>query len=174
MNEIHDLFIKYGKDIYRFALYLCGDKTEAEEITAETFSRVILGKSPLVSVSIKGYLFTIVRNLHLDKVRLRNRFTNLHHKYLDSVFDLEHYITQKTELEDVLEYLQTFAEIDRTALLLKADGVSYDEISKLLDISLSSAKVKVHRLRIKLFEWRTNREMKKNKTEGEPNEICST
>jgi DNA-directed RNA polymerase specialized sigma24 family protein len=72
---------------------------------------------------------------------------------------LEHAVSHKTELEAVQDYLQTFPEIDRAALLLRADGVAYDEIANSLNISLSSAKVKVHRLRLKLVEWRTNREM---------------
>ncbi len=58
-------------------------------------------------------------------------------------------------------YLQLFPEVDRAALLLRVDGVGYDEIANSLNISLSSAKVKVHRLRLKLVEWRTNRELKK-------------
>jgi DNA-directed RNA polymerase specialized sigma24 family protein len=61
----------------------------------------------------------------------------------------------------VQEYLLTFPEVDRAALLLRADGVAYCEIANSLNITLSSAKVKVHRLRMKLVEWRGNREILK-------------
>ncbi len=159
MNKFHDLFTKYGKDIYRFALFLCGNETEAEEITAETFSRALTGKAPLASATVKGYLLTIARNLHLDSVRRNNRFTEFPPEFPDTAPHLEHVVNQKTELESVQVYLQTFPEVDRAALLLRADGVAYDEIANSLNISLSSAKVKVHRLRMKLFEWRANREM---------------
>jgi DNA-directed RNA polymerase specialized sigma24 family protein len=67
-------------------------------------------------------------------------------------------IIHKTELEALRAYLQTFSEVDRSALLLQTDGVAYDEIARVLKISLASAKVKVHRLRLKLAEWRANRE----------------
>jgi len=43
-------------------------------------------------------------------------------------------------------------------LLLRSDGLNYEEIAQALDISLASAKVKVHRLRLKLAEWRATRE----------------
>lgn len=162
MNKIHDLFTQYGKDIYRFALFLCGDKTEAEEITAETFSRALTGKAPLASETVKGYLLTIARNLHLDSVRRQNRFAEFPAELPDSAANLEEVINQKTELEAVQEYLLTFPEVDRAALLLRADGVAYCEIANSLNITLSSAKVKVHRLRIKLAEWRGNRERLKN------------
>lgn len=158
MNKFHDLFILYGKDIYRFALFLCGDKTEAEEITAETFSRALTGKAPISSATVKGYLLTIARNLYIDSVRNKNRVLELSSELPDLTQQLEHEISQKTELEAVQTYLQTFPEEDRAALLLRADGLSYDEIANSLNISLSSAKVKVHRLRMKLFEWRTSRE----------------
>jgi DNA-directed RNA polymerase specialized sigma24 family protein len=72
---------------------------------------------------------------------------------------LEQVVSHKTDLEAVQAYLQTFPEVDRAALLLRADGVAYDEIANSLNISLSLAKVKVHRLRLKLVEWRTNREL---------------
>jgi RNA polymerase sigma-70 factor (ECF subfamily) len=61
--------------------------------------------------------------------------------------------------EALQAYLQTFPEVDRAALLLRADGVAYDEIANALNISLASAKVKVHRLRLKLAKWRANREL---------------
>ena len=157
MNEFHELFTQYGKDIYRFSLFLCGDKTEAEEITAETFSRAITGKAPLSSSTVKGYLLTIARNLHLDSLRRGKRFTELSEELPDSSSHLEQIISYKTELEALQTYLQKFPEIDRAALLLRADGVPYDEISKSLNISQSSVKVKVHRLRLKLIEWRSNR-----------------
>jgi len=158
-NDFHDLFTRYAGDIFRFALFLCGDKAEAEDITAETFARALTGKAPLVSVTVKGYLLTIARNLHLESVRRQKRFTKIPPELPDSALHLELVVSHKTDLEDVQAYLQTFPEVDRAALLLRVDGVAYDEIANSLNISLSSAKVKVHRLRLKLVEWRTNREL---------------
>jgi RNA polymerase sigma-70 factor (ECF subfamily) len=139
-------------------LFLCGDKAEAKDITSETFARVLTGKSPLLRATVKGYLLTIARNLYLESLRRQKRFTELSQDLPDSAPNLENVVSHKTELEAVQEYLQTFPEVDRAAMLLRADGVAYDEIANSLNITLSSAKVKVHRLRLKLLEWRTNRE----------------
>ncbi len=65
MTDFHELYTRYVGDIFRFALFLCGDAAEAEDITAETFARALTGKAPLVSSTVKGYLLTIARNLHL-------------------------------------------------------------------------------------------------------------
>jgi RNA polymerase sigma-70 factor (ECF subfamily) len=47
--------------------------------------------------------------------------------------------------------LQTLPEIDRAAVLLRAEeGMSYDEVAAALGISPVAARVKVHRARLKL------------------------
>lgn len=165
MIDFHDLYIQYAKDIYRFAFFLCRDEADAEDITAETFSRVLTGKTPLVSATVKGYLFTIARNLYFERLRHKNRFTEISTELKETDNSLEFAICNKTELEDLNTYLKTFPEVDRTALMLKAEGMAYAEISEILSISIASAKVKVHRLRMKLAEWRVNREQKETKAE---------
>ena len=114
-----------------------------------------------MSATVKGYLLTIARNLHIESLRRRGRLTKLPPELPDSRPHLEHVVSQRTELEALQVYLQTFPEVDRAALLLRADGVAYVEIANALNISLASAKVKVHRLRLKLAEWRANRELTK-------------
>ena|ERR1041385_5429365 len=158
MTDFHELYTRHAGDVYRFALFLCGNAAEAEEITAETFARALTGKAPLVSATVKGYLLTIARNLHFESLRRRKRLVKLPAELPDSRPQLEHVVGQRTELEALQVYLQTFPEVDRAALLLRADGLAYDEIANTLNISLASAKVKVHRLRLKLAEWRANRE----------------
>ncbi|RPJ03449.1 MAG: sigma-70 family RNA polymerase sigma factor [Candidatus Aminicenantes bacterium] len=158
MTDFRELYTRYAADVYRFALFLSGDAAEAEEIAAETFVRALTGKAPLVSATVKGYLLTIARNLHLESLRRRKRLAKLPPELPDPHAPLEHVFSQRTELEALQVYLQTFPEADRAVLLLRADGVAYHEIASALSISLASAKVKVHRLRLKLAEWRANRE----------------
>lgn len=162
MNDFHDLFIMYAKDIYRFALLLSGDEMEAEEITAETFARIITGKTPIIRETVKGYLLTIARNLYLEMLRRQKRLVEIEPEIPIHAPNMEESMEFKIDLEDVHAYLQTFPEIDRAALLLRAGGMSYHEIAGSLEISVPAAKVKVHRLRLKLAEWRMNREEKKN------------
>ena len=158
MTDFHELYTMYAGDIYRFALSLCRNREEAEDITAETFARALTGKSPLIRATVKGYLLTIARNLYLESMHRRKRYSEVPLELPDSGPIPEHSISHKTELQAVEAYLLTFPEIDRSALMLRAHGLSYDEIANVLNISVASAKVKVHRLRLKLAEWRMNRE----------------
>lgn len=121
---------------------------------------LLQGKCRWCPATVKGYLLTIARNLHLESVRRRKRLTELPPELSDSSPQPEHVVIHKTELEALQAYLQTFPELDRATLLLRADGMAYDEIAQALNISLAAAKVKVHRLRLKLTEWQANREQK--------------
>ena len=158
MISFHDLYTQYANDVYRFAFYLSGDEAQAADITAETFVRILTTNAPLVSATVKGYLLTTARNLHIENLRRGHKLTSLSPELPDLRSPLEELVSQRTELDAVRFYLQNFPELDRTALFLRADGFTYDEIAKTLNISLASAKVKVHRLRLKLAEWRITRE----------------
>jgi RNA polymerase sigma-70 factor (ECF subfamily) len=49
--------------------------------------------------------------------------------------------------------LQRLAEVDRAALLMRAQGeLSYEQIAAALGISVVAARVKVHRARLELLE----------------------
>ena len=57
------------------------------------------------------------------------------------------------QLRFVMEALATLPEVDRAAVLMRADeGLAYEEIAVALGISVASAKVKVHRARLRLAE----------------------
>ena len=47
MIDFTELYRKYAPDVFRFALYLCGNSGDAEDITAETFVRVWAAPAPL-------------------------------------------------------------------------------------------------------------------------------
>ena len=158
MTDFHELYSRYAGDIYRFALFLCGDTAEAEDIAAETFARAIAGKAPVAGATAKGYLLTIARNIHVEWARRRPPMGELPPELPDSGSDPEKEISRHAEVGAVRAYLQRFPEPDRAALLLRVNGVAYQEIACLLNISLASARVKVHRLRLKLAEWRAIRE----------------
>ena len=41
MTDFEQLYERHARDVYRFALYLSGDRAVAEDITSETFVRVM-------------------------------------------------------------------------------------------------------------------------------------
>jgi RNA polymerase sigma-70 factor (ECF subfamily) len=96
-------------------------------------------------------LFAIARNLYLQQRRHSKRMTPIDAEVRDTRPDPHQQARARDELRVVLEALQALPEIDRSAVLMRADaGMPYEEIARALGISEASAKVKVHRARLKL------------------------
>jgi RNA polymerase sigma-70 factor (ECF subfamily) len=149
------VYERYAGDVFRFAFYLSGNRPDAEDITSETFVRAFAAPERIEATTVKGYLLAIARNLFLHGLRRRSRQSPLPDDVADPGPAASHRLEQESELLAVLATLQTLAEIDRAALLMRAvDGLPYEEIAATLGISLSSAKVKVHRARAALLRRR--------------------
>lgn len=151
MTDFNSLYQKYAPDVFRFALFLSGERGEAEDITSETFVRAWTAPGPIEMATVKGYLFTIARNLFLKGLRQRSRQVHLDEGMRDPRAGPDAQAERKEKLRAVIAELQRIPEIDRTALLMRAvDGMAYEEIARALGLSLSAVKVKIHRARLTL------------------------
>lgn len=151
--DFHSLFERHSPDVYRFALYLSGDPSLAEEITQETFVRAWVMPGAISGGTVRAYLLTIARNLYRAERKRTARHTELHDAFADPGPGPDTVISQGSELRAVLDALQSLSEPDRTALLMHAqDGLPYAEIASALGASIAAVKVRVHRARIKLRE----------------------
>jgi len=158
MTEFDDLYNRYAQHVHRFALFLCGDPTLAEDITSETFVRAWTGRGKIQMPTVKSYLFAIARNLYRDALgqNLRQTVLDDANSTADPHASPQSRLEQRSELEAVLAELSGFSEIDRAALLLRVqEEMSYEEIAQTLAITPASAKVKVHRARLRLMRART-------------------
>ena len=153
-SSFTELYGKHARAVYQFAYYLSGDPALAEDIVSETFLRVWDSSVTVRMETVRGYLFTIARNLFMHDLRKKSKQDPLedHHAAAgNTARDVEF----KEDLRATPAALQTLPETDRAALLLRAQqGVSYEEIARILGLSLSSVKVKIHRARLFLAERR--------------------
>ena len=155
--DFKGLYEKHASDVFRFAMYLSGNRSDAEDITAETFVRAWTAPQRIEMATVKGYLFTIARNVFRKGLRTTSRQTALSEDLPDPALGAPGRLEQQAELEAVLARLQELPEVDRAALLMRAlDGLPYQEIAQALEISVSSARVKVHRARAVLMKLRTS------------------
>jgi RNA polymerase sigma-70 factor (ECF subfamily) len=154
MTGFHDLYEKYSRDVYRFALYLSGDSAFADDVTSETFIRVWNSPVAIRFGTVKAYLLAIARNLYLMERRRSWRRESLDEGLPDLTRDALREVEAKEELERVLRALQGLPEADRAAVLLRAEGLHYEEIALALGLPVATVKVKVHRTRLKLTQIR--------------------
>lgn len=143
-----------------FASWLAGNSSEAEDITPERFVRAWVNSSTIRAETLKAYLFTITRNVFLEQQRKTDRQVALEDVHADPAPGPDVLVEHHLELRRVRRVLQTLPQIDRAAFILRVQHeLPYAEIARAVGLSLSSAKVKVHRVRKTLLNNRIHREL---------------
>ncbi len=124
----------------------------AEELTAETFLRVWLAWERIQWPTVRAYLFAITRNLYFQQLRRGSRERPLD-EAMPAAGSLADQAEAREELEQALTAMRELPELDRTALLLRAqEGLPYEEIAAILELPVATAKVKVYRARLRLAQ----------------------
>jgi RNA polymerase sigma-70 factor (ECF subfamily) len=151
MFDFQYLYETYLTDVYRFSYWLCGDAVDAEDITSETFLRAWAYRANIRTETMKAYLLSIARNLYLERLRKHRLHAELSDGMPDPVPGPEVRSEDRDDLMRIQAALQKVNEVDRAAFILRVEQeLPYEEIARILQISLSAVKVKVHRVRLKL------------------------
>jgi RNA polymerase sigma factor (sigma-70 family) len=160
-----ELYRHHAPALHRFALRLCGEPAAAEDLVAEAFALAVAGRGPVEPPSARAFVFGAVRNLALHRRRDAARRPAASPAQAEAALaglaaagDPERDAASRAELRATLQDLQALAEEARAALLLRAEGLSHDEIAGVLGISPGAAKVRVHRARTALAARRAARE----------------
>jgi len=148
------LYQRYRRPIQHYLYQLCGSVDPAEELTQETFIRAHVGLLAFRGdCSVATWLFRIARNLYLKSLR-RPSPARIDTDELLAIPDraadvdpVERYAA--SEQRDLIALtLAQLPEKQRSILLLRdAEGLAYDEIARVLEISLSAVKVNLFRAR---------------------------
>lgn len=155
MTNFHELYEKYSADVYRYAFWLSGNAMEADDLTSETFVRVWTSQSKIRTETVKAYLFTITRHLYLEGHRKAKRQEDLDPTLRDPRPAPDEQTISRLEFAEAQRLIRTLPEADRTAFLLRVQHeLPYEEIARIMNLSLSAVKVKVHRARLKMADAR--------------------
>lgn len=150
------LYTRYSKDVFRFALWLCGNVDDAKDIASETFVRLWTTENTIRSETIKSYLFTIARNVYLHQVRKNKKFTPLTELHEEIIQTADVTVEAASDLEQALSLIHALPEIDRMIFMMRVEEeLSYAEIASLTGLTISAVKVKIFRVRAKLISQQT-------------------
>ncbi|MBO8467483.1 MAG: RNA polymerase sigma-70 factor [Bacteroidetes bacterium] len=147
-NEVsfRKLFEIYYPPLCLFANHYIKNNNECEDIVQEAFAMLWEKREKIIiRSSIKNYLVSTVRNLCIDHIRSSHSFWKYRNENLNSNqtdADSPDEIYTKAELERMLQkVLEKLPETYRLVFeLSRFENMSYDEISRILDISVRSAK----------------------------------
>src|SRR5262249_20541678 len=113
MSEFEALYERYAAQVFRFALYLSGNRSDAEDITADTVARAWIGSDHIRVGTVKAYLFAIARKQFRMQSRRQRRQTDAPGECLrDPGTGPEAIVGWRLELERVLSALQQLPETD--------------------------------------------------------------
>ncbi len=161
--ELSEIFRRYSGPIRRYVRSLVRDSEEAEEITQETFVRAHRRLSSLEDpAKLSPWLYRIATNLSYDRLRSSARRPptdslseeeSVGGEPTDHAPSLDQLIEQREMSSCVWEYLEGLPDSYRAVILLHdLQGLSNPEIAQLLEISLATAKIRLHRARNRLRE----------------------
>lgn len=147
--------------LYGYAMVLSRDRTQAEDLVQETCVRAIQAVDSLRPGSnIKGWLFTILRNIWLNHLRHRrtapqfvelDRSENRSEIAVETRRDPYALYVSKIEREHVREAIQSLPQEYREIVVLREYGeMSYQEIATLLECPVGTVMSRLGRARSRL------------------------
>ena len=150
---------QHADRVYRLAYRLSGNRSDAEDLTQETFVRVFRSLADYTPGTFEGWLHRITTNLFLDMVRRRQKIR------FDALAEdaSERLATDEPGPERAYEQNNLDPEIQRALDALPADfraavvlcdleGLTYEEIALTLDIKVGTVRSRIHRGRVLLRE----------------------
>lgn len=153
-DELERLFHLYHAPLVRYLTRRLGDRDWAEEVAQETFLRALRQER---LTSERSWLFAVATNLVRDEARKDER----RRKHLQLLAEEERDRVVEPVVTDVerareqalaRRAVDSLAEKDRLALLMKEEGLSYPEIAEALGLSVGSIGTTLSRARRRLAE----------------------
>jgi RNA polymerase sigma-70 factor (ECF subfamily) len=153
--------IEHLDGLYSYAMVLSRNRAEAEDLVQETYVRAIQAMGRLRAGSnMKGWLFTILRNIWFNQLRKRRNGPQmveidvddgLANNIVEPSKDSYDLYVSKIEAEQVRAAIQELPEESREIILLREyEDLSYQEIASVLDCPLGTVMSRLGRARAKL------------------------
>lgn len=142
-NRVFKAFQSCKDGLVRSIMKMSVEQQDVDDILQETFIRALRSDARQQIKSPKGYLFVVSRNLVLKKLLQQSKemHTELDEALLENDADntVEKELYQKLKFERFNRVLSSLPEKNRRAILLrKLYCLSYKEIAKKMDVSVSS------------------------------------
>lgn len=152
------LATQYGTDLYRYAMWICGNDALAKDLVQETFLRAWKALDKLKDTgAAKSWLITILRREYARTFERKvPKFTDVETVVVPEDSELEP--DDRTEVRLLRQQIMRLAPKYREPLLMQVVlGYSCKEISEALGISKSAVMTQLFRAREQL-KWRLQKD----------------
>jgi len=136
---------RHQDSIYSYSFYMLGNREDAEDITQEILIKTWQNIDSIGKRSIKSWIMKVTKNLCIDHIRHR-RLSQIVKPDPPSLKDPEAIMEKREIQERVREAIGNLPlTLKSTVILREIQGLKYKEISRILEIPLSSVKVQLWR-----------------------------
>lgn len=149
LAELSVLFERYHMRLYNFMLRLTFDRSVSQDLTQNLFYRIIKYRHTFKEDhSFKSWIYQLARNIHVDHCKQQQktsaRFTQVEEYNENIAGEKEGFNEEEYEKLDRAMARLT-PEQKEILVLSRFQGLKYEEISSIRDLSVPAIKVQVHR-----------------------------
>ncbi len=159
--DFHNDVLPLKDKLFRLALRITLDRDDAEDITQETLVRVWERRDEWFQIeSMEAWCLTIARRLALDHVAHGKMQADREAEIADYQLSMssspiapDEALDRQQRVEAVRRLIDQLPEMQRTIIQLRdIEGLRYDEIAQVTQLSETQVKVYLHRARKKIRE----------------------
>ena len=151
--DIEKIYRIYFEDVYRFLLSLSKNKDIAQDITSETFLKVIYNSKKIENTTnIKAYIFTIVKNTYINYYK-KNKLmitTDDIEGFDQGIDSFEESLIEDDKLKILRNAIDKLDEPYKSITKLRLNDLSFKEIGKIYGKTSNWACVCYYRAKEKL------------------------
>lgn len=154
---VTDLYVKLRPFLLSYVYHLIGSTRDAEDVVQVAFIQLFDQLKTGVEIqNVRGWLYRVVHNLAIELVRRAGRRESLFKQWIQDYTppiaeaSAEETLIKREQIELSLSRLN---EKERHCLMLRAEGLSYQEIADVIDTTAKSVSVYLAR-GLKKFESR--------------------
>lgn len=132
--DIEKIYRIYFEDVYNFLLSLTRNKEIAQDITSETFLKVILNSKKIEKVdNVKAYVFTIAKNTYINYYRKNKNVLNTDdiEKFDKSLNSFEDDFINNDQMNKLNFAIEKLDEPYKSITKLRLNDMSFKEIGKI-------------------------------------------
>lgn len=147
--DFNAIYESYWDKIYRLCMGYVNDPDQAKDLTQETFVTVWEKLSTFRNESNIGtWIFRIASNTCLSQIKKKNKIENAISLEKPEIEDEQSNL--ESDINLLYQFIAELPELDRIIISLELEEIKQSEISKIVGLSDSNIRVRIHRIKEKL------------------------